>query len=47
MAKKKNKYTRKKPSIKVKQTKNGLMIIKTLYDDFGKVLKKQVEDVVK
>jgi len=40
-------YIRKKPSIKIKQTKNGLQIIKTMYDDFGKVVKKQIEAINK
>jgi len=43
----KTKYIRKKPSIKVKKTKHGLEIVKTLYDEFGNVLKKQVEAIVK
>lgn len=40
-------YIRKKPSIKVKQTKNGLQIVKTMYDDFGKVVQKQIEAIKK
>jgi hypothetical protein len=40
-------FIRKKPSIRVKKTKFGLEIIKTIYDDYGKVLKKQIESVGK
>jgi hypothetical protein len=36
---------RKKPSIRIKQTKNGLEIIKTMYDSIGNVIAKQVENV--
>ena len=43
----KSAYIRKKPSIKVKTTKNGIQIIKTMYDDFGKVIQKQIEAVGK
>jgi len=43
----KRKLIRKKPSIKIKNTKFGLEIIKTVYDEFGKVLSKQVEAVRK
>lgn len=41
------KYIRKKPSIKIKKTKHGIEIVKTLYDEFGNVLKKQVEAITK
>ena len=47
MPMKKNNYVRKKPSIKIRKTKHGLEIVKTLYDEFGQVLKKQVEAIRK
>lgn len=37
----------RKPSLRIKKTKNGLEIIKTVYDDYGKVLKRHVELVGK
>jgi hypothetical protein len=43
----KRKLIRSKPSIKVKKTKLGLEIIRTIYDEFGKVLSKQVEAIKK
>ena len=43
----KTNYIRKKPSIKIKTTKGGIQIIKTMYDDFGKVIQKQIEAVGK
>jgi hypothetical protein len=33
----------KKPTIRILTNKVGLKIVKTMYDDFGKVLKKQTE----
>lgn len=41
------KRQRRKPTIKVKKTKDGLEIIKTMYDQFGKVMQKQIEAVRK
>ena len=41
------KYIRKKPSIKIRKSKNGLEIVRTLYDEFGNVLKHQVESITK
>ena len=38
---------KRKPSIAVKKTRGGLEIWKTHYDEFGKVMKKQLEAVVK
>jgi len=38
---------KRKPSIAIKKTKIGLEIWKTHYDEFGKVLKKQLDLVVK
>jgi len=43
----KKRFIRTKPSIRVKKTKFGLEIIKTIYDAYGKVLKKQVESIGK
>jgi hypothetical protein len=43
----KRKLVRTKPSISVKKTKFGLEIIKTVYDEFGKVVTKQVEAIKK
>jgi len=43
----KKRFIRTKPSIRIKKTKFGLEIIKTIYDDYGKVLKKQVEAIGK
>jgi hypothetical protein len=37
----------RKPSITVKRDRYGLKIIKTMYDDFGKAIKKQIESVGK
>jgi hypothetical protein len=36
---------RTKPSIRIKSTKNGLQIIKTMYNGFGKVMQKQIETI--
>lgn len=47
LMKKIKKFIRTKPTIRVKQTKFGLEIIKTVYDEFGNVLKKQVEAIKK
>ena len=33
----------RKPSLRIITKKSGLHVVKTLYDDFGKVLKKQTE----
>jgi hypothetical protein len=41
----KRKFVRTKPSIRIKKTKFGIDIIKTIYDDFGKIMKKQVETI--
>jgi len=38
---------RRKPSIRVKSTKDSIKIIKTIYDEFGKVVKKQIEAIKK
>lgn len=38
---------RTKPSIKIKRTKTGIEIIKTLYDNLGHVLNKQIEAIPK
>lgn len=38
---------RKKPSISIKKTKDGLQIIRKMYDDLGKVIKTQIEAVRK
>jgi hypothetical protein len=43
----KRKFVRTKPSIRIKKTKFGIDIIKTIYDDFGNIMKKQVERVKK
>ena len=37
----------RKPSISIKRTKNGIQIIQKMYDDFGNVIKRQVESVNK
>lgn len=33
----------RKPSLRIKQNKNGLMMVKTFYDELGNVIKKQTE----
>ena len=38
---------RKKPSIRIKNNKNSLEIIKTMYDDFGKVVNKHIQTIMK
>jgi hypothetical protein len=38
---------RKKPSLKVVELKSGIRIIKSFYDDFGNVLKRQTEFIKK
>jgi len=37
----------RKPSVSVKKTKNGIEIVTKFYNEFGKVVKKQVEAVRK
>ena len=41
------KMARKKPSLRVKNRKNELVLIKTFYDEFGKIINKQVESIKK
>ena len=38
---------RTKPSLRVKMKKSGLEVIKTFYDEFGKVIDKQIEFIKK
>lgn len=38
---------KRKPSIAIKKTRIGLEIWKTHYDEFGKVMRKQLEAIVK
>lgn len=38
---------RKKPSLRVKTKKNELVLIKTFYDEFGKIIKTHVESIKK